>query len=265
MKQKFTFDNSIKIETSKLLNEGISNNSYLINGQYVMRIKTQKHDIFNIPCNEWSVVDQLKDQDFVEKVINFDPHNGNKLSEYIANTTRLENPPTKEQVSQVARLLRKIHSLNVKTANEFSPFKRIEFYKKGYKSEINPDYEKLIIEKSKKIYESYPLVFSHNDIVKGNLLFKEEKLYLLDFEFAGANIYLFDLASFISENQIHDEELIQLFLNSYGKVKRCELDTIIQMENILWYYWAKFLYMRTKRKVYQMIANDKLNEIKKEA
>lgn len=265
MKLKYTFDNSIKIETSKILNEGISNTSYLINGRYVMRIKSQRHDIFNLPCNEYEVIEQIKDQDFVEHVLNYDVHNGNKLSEFIPDTTRLINPPTIDQVEMVGKLLRKFHSLNVKVIHEFNPFNRIEFYKKGYKSEIDSEYERIVIEKSKKIYSAYPPILSHNDLVKGNLLFKEDKLYLLDYEFAGLNIYLFDLASFISENNIKDEKLIQHFLDSYGKVNRCELDTIIKMENILWYYWAKFHYMRTKRKIYQLIANDKLNSIKKEA
>lgn len=265
MKSKYTFDNSIKIETSKILNEGISNTSYLINGQYVMRIKSQRHDIFNIPSNEGTVIEILKDKDYVEKVIKFDMHNGNKLSEFIPDTSRLDNPPTFEQVEKVAFVLRQLHSTKEQIHHGFCPFERIEFYKRGYKSEIDPEYERITIEKCKKIYDSYPLILSHNDMVKGNLLFKENKLYLLDYEFAGLNIYLFDLASFISENNIEDEQLIEHFLNSYGKVKRCELDTVIKMANILWYYWAKFNYMRTKRKVYQLIANDKLTAIKKEA
>lgn len=265
MKLKYTFDNLIKIETQKILNEGISNSSYLINGKYVMRIKSGKHDIFNIPANEGIVIEKLQNQDFIEKVIKFDMHNGNKLSEFIDNTTRLDTPPSIEQVEKVARLLRKLHTSDIKINHAFCPFERIEFYKRGYKSEIDPEYERIIIEKSKKIYDSYHLILSHNDIVKGNLLFKDDKLYLLDYEFAGLNIYLFDLASFISENNITDENLINHFLNSYGKVKRCELDTIIKMADILWYYWARFNYMRTKRKVYQLIAKDKLNSIKKEA
>lgn len=265
MNLKYTFDNSIKVNSSKILNEGISNTSYLINNEFVMRIKSSKHDIFNLPSNEGIVIEKLSGQDFVEEVIKFDMHNGNKLSKFIPNTTRLSNPPTKLEAEKVAKLLKKLHSLDIKINHWFSPFERIEFYKKGCKSEIDPEYEKLIIEKSKKIYEAYPLILSHNDIVKGNLLYKEDKLYLLDYEFAGLNIYLFDLASFISENNIIDEEVIEHFLKSYGNVKRCELNTIIKMENILWYYWAKFNYMRTKRKVYLAIANDKLNTIKKEA
>ena len=66
--------------------------------------------------------------------------------------------------------------------------------------------ESEIIFAAEKLYEKYPLVYAHNDLVKGNLLFKDEQLIVLDFEYAGLNISLFDIASFISENNLSNDE-----------------------------------------------------------
>lgn len=253
--------NSFNLESAKLLNEGISNTSYLVNNEYVIRIKGPFLDLFNHLENEEKIINQLKDKNFVEEVISYNKNNGTKISKFLPDTTRLSNPVSKEEFDLVADLLLELHHTQI-SCEDFKPFERISFYKKDVYSEIDQKYEDEIINKTKKLYEKYPLVFCHNDLVYGNLLFKKNKLYLLDYEFAGKNIFLFDIASFISENNLRDETNIKLFLSKYGNINREELETMIRFEDILWYYWSKYLYSKTRKQVYLEIANDKLKYCK---
>lgn len=56
--------------------------------------------------------------------------------------------------------------------------------------EKNLDYSKL---------QPTELVLCHNDLNSGNLVFLNQKLYLIDFEYAMLNDKFFDIASFASE------------------------------------------------------------------
>ena len=92
------------------------------------------------------------------------------------------------------------------------------------------------------------------------MLFVDNKLYLLDFEYAGNNIELFDIASFISENNIEDIELIDYFISQFNVDKK-DVITMIDFANILWYYWAQYNFTLTKKSIFKEIAIDKLNHI----
>lgn len=247
----------VKLTNATLLNEGISNESYLIDNKYVFRYKEDDNDVFNKAKNEKIVLTKIKDYSFVEKVIDYDDKTGQKLSLYIENTTRLI--PNKEQIKLVADVIKMLHE-DIKVNFSFKPFKRLYFYRKNVDKKLDKNLEKTIINKTKELYKKYPIVFSHNDLVKGNMLFVDNKLYLLDFEYAGNNIELFDIASFISENNIEDIELIDYFISQFN-VEKKDVMTMIDFANILWYYWAQYNFTLTKKSIFKEIAIDKLNHI----
>lgn len=250
----------LNLQSATLLNEGISNTSYLVNDEFVIRIKGQSFDLFNHIENEANIINKLKGKSFVEKVISYNEENGTKISKYIPDTKRLSNPPSEKELEQVANLLLELHRTNI-NANEFKAFERLNYYKKNVISEINPQHENNVVQEAKKLYEKYPLTFCHNDLVRGNLLFKGENIYLLDYEFAGMNIFLFDIASFLTENNIRHPSLISFFAEQYGNIDNSELNIMMKFLDILWYYWAKKLYQLTKKQIFYDIAKDKLSHI----
>lgn len=248
------------LNSGVLLHEGITNESYLINGKYVYRHKSKNIDPFSNPENEFKILEIVKDFNFVENVIDYDISSGKKLSLFIDKTSRLSLKPSKNELSLVHDVIETLHSSKKLANNNFDPFERIEFYKQNVTSEINDKFEKEIIKAAKHLYEKYPLVLSHNDLVKGNMLFKEDKLYLLDFEYAGNNIALFDICSFVSENEI-DNDAKEYFLSLFQNINKKDVELMISLENILWYYWAKYLYKETNRQIFLTIAEDKLAKI----
>lgn len=105
-------------------------------------------------------------------------------------------------------------------------------------------------------------VLCHNDLVSGNLLFSKERLYLIDYEYAAMNDPLFDVISFLSENQIFDKELRQRFYLAYfntqpdglllNQLKEWEI-----FEDVLWCTWAMMMAESRHEQVYLDIAEDK--------
>ncbi len=248
---------NVNLENATLLNEGISNESYLIDNKYVFRYKKSDDDLFNKAKNEKIVLDKIKNYTFVEKIIDYDVSTGQKLSLFIKDTTRLT--PNKLEAKLLVDVLKMLHK-NIKVNFSFKPFKRLYFYRKNVREKIDNNLEKAIINETKKLYKKYPLVFSHNDLVRGNMLFKNKQIYLLDFEYAGNNIELFDIASFLSENNIDNNELFDYFISQFNATKK-EVITMIQFQNILWYYWAEYNFLVTKKTIFKKIAIEKKNRL----
>ena len=77
----------------------------------------------------------------------------------------------------------------------------------------------------------------------------------------GKNIALFDIVSFLSENNIDDENLQHKFLKMYyGKVDETLLNEVKIMYSfldVLWTYWAKAMYIKYNEEVFNDIALEK--------
>ena len=94
------------------------------------------------------------------------------------------------------------------------------------------------------------------------MLIKEGKAYLIDFEFAGTNSPVFDLASTLSENKITDKDRIEIFLREYFGKEDIEKEyqnvkRVMKFENALWFYWAKCRYTDSKQEAFLTIMEDK--------
>lgn len=250
----------LKLKNKRILHEGITNKSYLLDNKFVYRVAKNNFDPFNKNELEEESIAYLKATNLSEHNVFYDKNTGEKLSLFIPYTRRLNNPPSKKQLILVADSINKMHKLPL-LDGDFKPFERLSFYKANINEEYQIKDENSIITKASYLYKKYPLCFSHNDLVKGNLLFKKNKLYILDFEYAGNNIAIFDIASFISENNINDNQLIDYFLSFFPNVNKKDLNIMIQFENLLWFYWAKFQYQRTKREIFNLIAKEKLSNI----
>lgn len=263
----FSLTNS-NIQTIERLRLGYTNYTYLINNEHVLRIKRKTNDYFYNPFLEGSIIKAINSLKISEEVIFFDQKEGTKLSNYIPKTRKITDKPTNKQLKLVARVLKKLHQAKIETNVSFNVFERLYYYKSQCSDFVDKRYEDQVIKQAERIYSLYTSVLCHNDVVRGNLLFKANKVYLIDFEYACDNIPLFDLASFLSENIIEDEQTRKTFLKFYFK-KSCDekiyfhLLKIIELQDILWYYWAQMYYIKTKDASYKKIAHLKWQAILK--
>ena len=62
-----------------------------------------------------------------------------------------------------------------------------------------------------------PIVFGHNDLLPANFLDDGDKIWLIDFEYAGFNTAMFDLAGAASNAGMSDEEARRLLTAYFGR------------------------------------------------
>lgn len=256
-----------EVRSIDFLNGGITNLNYLVNDSYVLRIPkefTEKMISYKNEKNNYKVVEPLK---ISEKLLYLDENNGFKMSKFIHNT-HYYGVMNEEIINYVARVLRKLHTSGIKVPYGYQMFKRLEEYKGNITSNyfLPVDYETKAIKEVEKIFNKEDLTFCHNDLVKGNFLFRYNYCYLIDWEVASMNNPLFDLASFISENNLTEEQeeyfLKKYFGYKYSILKKKRVDTFIIFEDVLFYYWALSYFFKRKEEIYLKIAEEKLERIK---
>ena len=269
IKEEFTNIIDKKIRSIEKLEGGFSNENYLINDAYVFRKVSPLKDESLSFIHEKEIYETIEQLNCSDKVIYYNVENGNKIAKYIHGTRCYYQTPTDEQIIYVAKLIKKIQKSNIKVSFEYDAMNKINLYKSILPPEvfIDKNYEDKVFKEYLKIYEKYDLILSHNDLVKGNLLFKFNGVFFIDWEYASMNIPLFDLASFISENNLNNEQA-SLFLNKFYGAKLNQtiikrLDIVIRFQDILFYYWALYNFKRRHDEIFKIIGDEKLARIQK--
>lgn len=254
-----------KIDKIKKTNKGLTNNNYLVaidDKKYMLRypLADVKH-LFN-PENEEKVIKKLKDKDFVLPVKYY--KNGIQLTPYFDNLTTFDQANKDTRIKAVAKLMKKFHNLNIKTDFDFDPVKQIYIYKDNIKNidfDLKP-YQKLL---DKARNHKFEPVLCHNDWVEGNICFVDNKTYLIDYEYAGNNDPLFDVMSFLTENDLTKQEktsfLNEMFPQAIDSKTYDKLKMYRDLNNLLWYLWALMMHEFRNDSIYKKIAKIKLNQL----
>lgn len=151
-----------------------------------------------------------------------------------------------EHLLDIVYLIGKLHNLKVDYV--FNPFEIIK------KSKIKIEYDKARINALEKIWEQREKVLCHNDLLLSNFGYTGNKFILFDFEFAGMNDRLFDIASFITENNLFhlEHELEHLFgVNDIELLRE-----YYYLNDVLWTIWGHEM-------GHEKLIKDKENRIKK--
>lgn len=258
-----------KVYSLKNLEGGLSNVSFLINDAYVMRVPSSYVQPFVNYRNEESVLKEISSLKISEKIVYFNPEEGIKISKYVHGAFVYDETPSDDQIVLTAKAVKKLHRQNIKVENRFLPLERLEHYRSfSLKEKLDQRYEKKIARLVAAHLEKEELILCHNDLVRGNLLYKFDGLVIIDWEYAGMNSPYFDVASFISENSLEGPQK-ELFLKSYfgaklNNLKRKKVDVFISFNNVLWYYWALMMHKNTNNSVFLTIAEMKKRSVIKD-
>ncbi len=268
---KKTFEECMNKEVRSCveLTDGFSNENFLINDAYVLRLPLPNGDTTISRKNEKKVYETISSINISEKLCYFDVKTGIKVTKFVHNPIIYKTTPTNEQILLVAKSLKKLHRAKLIVPFDYDALKRLKTYKKTLSKDlyINEEFEKRIIEEFNKFYLLEDVTLCHNDLVQGNLLFKFNGLTIIDWEYSSMNSFYFDLASFISENNLSEEQkeffLSKYFGCKYSNRKKKIVDVFINFQDILFYYRALYLYKKRGKSIYQTIAHVKLDRINK--
>ena len=246
-----------------LTDKGLTNKNYLLkilNKKYMVRVPYPDASQIIEREHELIAIDCVKGQSFDIAPIYYDESTGIKITPYIEGAVEYKDTQDVNKIEKVAKLLRRFHSLNLQSSESFNPYERYLQYKSHISSPSFDlsQYEPIM---NKIARETYTPCLCHNDVVSGNLLFTKQQTYLIDYEYAANNDPLFDVISFLSENEIFDENLRERFYAVYfDEMNDSVKQRLIHWEifqDVLWCTWAMMMEESRHEPIYQEIAKAK--------
>lgn len=178
---------------------GMSNKTYLFEAdkkKYVSHIATKGYDLFLKRNAEKNAFQVLGTPDYIQKPVYLSDKV--RVFEYCDGTS-MNNMSYSRYYKEIAETFHKLHDSNKLFEYDYKPLEYLESMKNLLKLELNPlFYESMdLLNKNRTLLESRKLYPCHNDLQPSNLVMdSNNKITILDFEFAKNNDYLFDIATF---------------------------------------------------------------------
>ncbi len=204
------------VEVIERLKLGMSNLIFLIkckDKKYTFRIPGENSEVFVDRNTEKNGLLLIDSYNLCGKTLYFDD-NGIKISEYIEGRV-LHNSLREQDYKNVADILHNLHNIEIKYVNSYEPFETLNYYESLNTSKVNNKYLKIKMKllEYKDFLKKQPKVLCHNDCQPSNFVFGDDKkMYLLDYEFIGANDPLYDIACFGNDNIDDGVKLLSAYL-----------------------------------------------------
>lgn len=235
----------------ELQKEGMTNSSFLFEckgNKYIFRIPGEGTDMLINRHEEYDVYQQIKDKKLCDEIVYINPENGYKITKFIENAVNC-NPEDLNQVKQCMQLLKSFHGLKLKVKHSFDVFKQINYYESL--REGPSVYDDYILTK-KKVFElkdyidqqEKEICLCHIDSVCDNFIFSNERIYLIDWEYAGMQDPHLDIAMF-AIYALYDKKQVDQLIDFYFE-NQCDHQTRIKIycyvaaAGLLWSNWCEY-------------------------
>lgn len=185
-------------------------------------------------------------------LVYFNDNNGTKITEYIrdAQTMTADTLREKENIRKVARILFQLHTCGDDTEVSFNVFEMAAEYESIiFHNHVTlfTDYKEIkkqVLELKERYFsEETVLVPCHNDPLCANWLLGEERMYLIDWEYAGMNHPMWDLADVSLEAEMEKEQerllLREYFSREVTEEERFLFEIFKVFIDFLWALWGK--------------------------
>ena len=248
--------NAGEITNIEVLKKGMTNRSFIFECRaenYIMRIPGEGTEELINRQDEAEVYSVINGTGICDDNIYLNPQNGYKITRFIKNS-RTCDPLEEEDVKKCMARLREFHEKRIIVSHTFHLFNQIEKYEKlrGKEKSFYKDY----LETREKIFSlreyidknKCPYVLTHIDAVPDNFLFDlengQEKLYLIDWEYAGMQDPHVDIAMFCIY-AMYDRKRIDQTIDFYFGEKadrnvRIKIYCYIAVCGLLWSNWCEY-------------------------
>ena len=248
-------------------NKGLTNKNIRIttkDDRYILRIPPIDTQHVVHREHEAKAMELVKDLDV--DTCYFNPVTGIKLTRYIPTLLTFTEYTGKDKLQRVAKLMRQLHEKNALICFAFNTIERYQHYAAQVKQPlVDPDTAQMIIYNIQAL--EYTPTLCHNDWVAGNICFTQDRDYLIDYEYAGDNDPFFDVMSFITENELSEDEKLDFMLSYFGrpwtKEESQKLRAYGDFHNLLWCTWAIMMYESRHDEIYLEIAQKKQQALQK--
>lgn len=202
------------------LSGGLSNTNYCVadaNGKHVVRFGIEYPFHHVARQRELMVARAAADAGFAPKIEYAEA--GVMVTAFLVAKT-YDQADVRANALRIGALLKNFHQVMPHCVTGagfmFWVFHVIRDYAKTLHAIDNVFVERLVAEANamEAVQSPLPIIFGHNDLLPGNFLDDGNKLWLIDFEYAGFNTAMFDLAgaaSNASMSQVQAEQLMQSY------------------------------------------------------
>lgn len=256
---EMTIINEIILNSSRILNckledvkvikrllGGVSHYTYLINikgNNYTYRKVGAAGNMFVNREDEINNIKLINKLDINNETVYFDVKSGVKIAKYVDGVV-LTDTNYKLYLDLIVANLKKLHNSNIKATKDFNMIDRLIKYE-SFNIEQNPIYLDLKgkwLKLYHKTYEFRDKVICHNDAQRSNMVLdKNNKMYLLDWEYVGNNDFYYDIASF---GNVDFNDAIILLKHYLGRIpSKDEVNHIRfyrMFQALMWHQVAKY-------------------------
>ena len=238
---------SIKINP---INNGITNINYevIVGGKsFFLSVPSPNLDLLSIDYNNKYYNNRICGNiNISPKVTHFIKSENLLVTEFIKSKhSTLEMFQSTSAIKKLVKKIKFLHNVRPFLKN-FNMFNRINFYQKILKKYYFPKglskYVNNIKTLKDKLYISeHNLVPCHNDLLSENILTKDNKIFLIDFDYSGNNDPCFELGNLSVEMKYDNNQINTLVKSYYGKVNenvfaRVNLQGVVS--DIGWSLWS---------------------------
>ena len=214
--------------TSRPLEGGITNHNFLLEvdgGRYVVRLAGKDTELLGIDREaERAAAEAAHAVGIGPEVVRFIPDLGCLVTRFIeAVPVAPERMREKDMLDRVTRSLRAFHAGPAIPA-AFSAFRVVEVYRDEAAARgvaVPPAYDQLV-ERAHDIEAAFdraplPVRPCHNDLLNANFLLQGDRLFIVDYEYAGMGDLFFDLGNFSVNHGFGDEDDARLVVSYFGR------------------------------------------------
>lgn len=254
--------------------KGLNNRSFkfLCNGKYY---------IYRHPGgNASNIIDRTKEAISLraakrlkidDTLIYIDEKEGWKISKYIDTCEEFDFSNVKH-IQLLADNLKRLHKSNVQIGFHFDYYKEANRLIEIVRHIDGISYRELIAAQTKikpvfdfLKYDPWNISFCHNDLYAPNLLIEENKLHIIDWEFAGDSDIGFDICKLFAVYNPEYEKIDDYLIYYYGRpTTDSEKRHLFACATIIYYYWFIWGVYASKTDgnvtEYVMIWHDKMNQ-----
>ncbi len=257
-----------EITDSKKLAGGRTNHTYYVevgSRKYTFRIPGEDSEKFIDRKHEQYNLKIAEEHGLVPRTFYCNPETGVKVSKYIEGVNS-ETQPDLANARKIASLLKSIHQSESMFVNDYEPFGRLKKYEKfllDFNHKKSAEYMELrtAVLSQRDFLECSFLQPCHCDCELGNILVGNNKYFLVDWEFAGNNDPIYDIACFDANGYEFMISIFEIYSNhTNDEFKRLHLWRALQC--LQWYnvaMYKNYSGLNTKMKLdFKKIADDYL-------
>ena len=236
---------SIKVNQ---INSGITNINFEVTvGEKSFFLSMQDSELLNIDYKNKYYNNKICGEiNISPRVTHFIESENLLVTEFIkSKTSSLAMFQSSKKIEQLVKKIKLLHNANP-FLRKFNMFNQINYYQnilgeQGFPKKLFKYINDINILKEKLYIPDHKLLPCHNDLLAGNIISKDNQIFIIDFDYSGNNDPCFELGNLSVEMDYNDEQIDELVKSYYGEIKediisRVNLQGIVS--DIGWSLWS---------------------------